>query len=243
MYYVIPDIHGQYTDLKRITDRIFKDKEPNDIVIFLGDYIDKGLESDEVINYLHSIKDRPDVILLLGNHDYYFYQSIKEVNNFDLFAMKYLAENSIETLESYGLDCEEIKYISEDTFLNLKTKLDFKRRFNTIFKEIYDFKYSDDFKKFEEVINACSLYEEDDRFVFSHSGGTSSKPTHKQSISDWISSRDFRDRVHSDKYFVVGHTPNGKKNTMVREGQIWFCDTGSVFDDNKTLPVFTLPSD
>ena len=67
----IGDIHGCYHTLMNILDRVKYDKN-KDTIIFLGDYIDRGKHSYEVVSYLISLqkevgKDR--CVCLLGNHE------------------------------------------------------------------------------------------------------------------------------------------------------------------------------
>ncbi|KAL7719011.1 Serine/threonine-protein phosphatase [Entamoeba marina] len=66
--YVIGDLHGQYTDLLRYFDEtdITKDK-----YLFLGDYVDRGPRSIEILTLIFSLKLRyPDRFFLLrGNHE------------------------------------------------------------------------------------------------------------------------------------------------------------------------------
>ncbi len=62
----IGDIHGCYTVLKEYLNDGFKDDE---LYIFCGDYIDRGIENVEVINFLYENMNRPNVILLEGNHE------------------------------------------------------------------------------------------------------------------------------------------------------------------------------
>ena len=64
----IGDIHGCYTALQKyLTDNNgIKDDE---YYIFTGDYIDRGLENADVVNFLISIKDKDNVLLLEGNHE------------------------------------------------------------------------------------------------------------------------------------------------------------------------------
>lgn len=62
----IGDIHGCYDTLMQY----FKNGLEDDVeYIFLGDYIDRGNQNAEVMNWLYSIKDRPNVCLLEGNHE------------------------------------------------------------------------------------------------------------------------------------------------------------------------------
>lgn len=64
----IGDIHGCYTALMKYFETAggFKDDE---FYIFCGDFIDRGLENAEVIQFLLSIYEKPNVCLLEGNHE------------------------------------------------------------------------------------------------------------------------------------------------------------------------------
>lgn len=64
----IGDIHGCNTALQKyLSDNGgIKDEE---FYIFTGDYIDRGIENAEVVNFLISIKDRKNVLMLEGNHE------------------------------------------------------------------------------------------------------------------------------------------------------------------------------
>lgn len=62
------DIHGAYTALQEYLNEIDGIKD-DEFFIFCGDYIDRGIENAEVIQFLLSIKDKPNVLLLEGNHE------------------------------------------------------------------------------------------------------------------------------------------------------------------------------
>ena len=64
--HVIGDIHGCNTALHTYLGEDIKDDE---FYIFLGDYIDRGLENAEVVQFLLSIYERKNVCLLEGNHE------------------------------------------------------------------------------------------------------------------------------------------------------------------------------
>ncbi len=64
----IGDIHGCYDTLMQYKD--FKEGLKEDTeYIFLGDYFDRGNQNYEVLKFLDSIKDSPNVCLLEGNHE------------------------------------------------------------------------------------------------------------------------------------------------------------------------------
>ena len=64
----IGDIHGCYTVLKEYLDTNGGIKD-DEFYIFTGDYIDRGIENADVVNFLISIYNRDNVLLLEGNHE------------------------------------------------------------------------------------------------------------------------------------------------------------------------------
>jgi serine/threonine protein phosphatase 1 len=65
----IGDIHGGYRGLKQLLERV--NPQPEDQLIFLGDYVDGWSESYEVIEHLLELKNNHTTapIFLRGNHD------------------------------------------------------------------------------------------------------------------------------------------------------------------------------
>lgn len=66
--HVFGDIHGCYTALKEYMDSNGNIKK-DEFYIFCGDYIDRGIENAETINYLCELSKLPNVIFLEGNHE------------------------------------------------------------------------------------------------------------------------------------------------------------------------------
>lgn len=66
--YVIGDIHGNYKGLVQAIERSPFNPELDNLII-LGDLVDGGPDSAEVIEYLSSL---PNYILIKGNHDDWF---------------------------------------------------------------------------------------------------------------------------------------------------------------------------
>lgn len=62
--FVIGDIHGCYDELIALFNKIHLNE--NDLVISLGDIVDRGNKSKEVYEYL---KARPNTVVLMGNHE------------------------------------------------------------------------------------------------------------------------------------------------------------------------------
>ena len=64
----IGDIHGCNTALQKYLSNNGGIKD-DEFYIFTGDYIDRGLENADVVNFLISIKDKKNVLMLEGNHE------------------------------------------------------------------------------------------------------------------------------------------------------------------------------
>ena len=66
------DLHGDYQSFRTILDIYEKNRKKNSILIFLGDYADRGSYGIEIITELNKLLDtREDIIALKGNHEMY----------------------------------------------------------------------------------------------------------------------------------------------------------------------------
>ena len=94
--YAIGDIHGCYDRLCRLLARI--DIRPSlDTLVFLGDYIDRGPQSYEVIDLLITLKKQhPGSIFLKGNHEAMFLDYISGNST-----IPFINNGGRVTLESY----------------------------------------------------------------------------------------------------------------------------------------------
>jgi len=68
---VIPDIHGCYNTLLKVFDSSGGIRD-DFFYVFLGDYFDRGPDSVDVFKKLNEIKDKPNVMLIEGNHEEWF---------------------------------------------------------------------------------------------------------------------------------------------------------------------------
>ena len=65
--YAIGDVHGCATSLERLLARL-RIREDT-LVIFLGDYVDRGKDSRRVIDVVLDLQRRCEVVTLMGNHE------------------------------------------------------------------------------------------------------------------------------------------------------------------------------
>jgi len=74
----IGDIHGCYHELKKMIEQELK-LTINDKLFLLGDYIDRGAQSKEVLDYIMQlIGNGFDIIPLMGNHEYLFLRALDD---------------------------------------------------------------------------------------------------------------------------------------------------------------------
>lgn len=66
----IGDIHGCASELESLIERLAPTR--NDLLVFLGDYIDRGPNSARVIDLILELKSRCEVVALMGNHERMF---------------------------------------------------------------------------------------------------------------------------------------------------------------------------
>ncbi|MBW8865334.1 MAG: serine/threonine protein phosphatase [Verrucomicrobia bacterium] len=94
----IGDIHGSNTALTALLQQV--QPGPADQIIFLGDYIDRGPASREVIDSLLELKKTCSTVFLRGNHEEMIFE--ERDNPFNSTGWKSCGGQ--ETLQSYGAD-------------------------------------------------------------------------------------------------------------------------------------------
>lgn len=103
--YVIGDIHGSIGMLERLMD-IIPWRMDRDLLIFLGDYIDRGEHGKEVVDYIIKLKSNSEYVrCLLGNHDAMFLDYLNG-KNID----RYISNGGDKTLMNYGITNQEDGY-------------------------------------------------------------------------------------------------------------------------------------
>lgn len=91
--FVIPNINGNYKQLIELlyAIEIIGPRASNDKVVFLGDYVDYGDNSREVIDFLIKFKEKgkDSVILLKGDRDYHFAKGMRRYFSKGFFKSTY----------------------------------------------------------------------------------------------------------------------------------------------------------
>jgi serine/threonine protein phosphatase 1 len=96
-FYIVGDIHGYLSKLKKIITSIKNEIKNNDSIIFLGDYIDRGPSSFEVIEYLIGLSTMYKTVFLMGNHEDMFITYFTTGENY----YNYMRNGGGNTIKSY----------------------------------------------------------------------------------------------------------------------------------------------
>ncbi|MBN2299370.1 MAG: serine/threonine protein phosphatase [Deltaproteobacteria bacterium] len=93
--YAIGDIHGCLDKLQDLLTRITPCKD--DLIIFLGDYIDRGPYPKKVVDFLIDLAAQIPCIFLRGNHEDMFLEFLEYGTNKNIF----FANGGLKTIDSY----------------------------------------------------------------------------------------------------------------------------------------------
>jgi serine/threonine protein phosphatase 1 len=105
----IGDIHGCLRSLIALLDAV--SPQPEDKIITLGDYVDRGPDSRGVLDHLIGLHDEGRLVALRGNHDLMMLEARHGRKR------NWLACGGRQALKSYGFTEEEIKILGGDPCL------------------------------------------------------------------------------------------------------------------------------
>jgi serine/threonine protein phosphatase 1 len=197
--FAVGDIHGQIYKLRGLIDKLYIDEEC--LLVFVGDYIDRGDYSFEVIEYLISLSKKYNCVFLKGNHEEMFMDFMSGINE-GLFVQN----GGYATILSYG-----------DNLYDIHQYTDYLERHLPV--EHVDF------------YQGLKNYYETEDYIFVHAGLLSKDiPLEQQPIDILLWERyDFINSDFDwGKKVIFGHTPN--KEVLVMHNKICI-DTGSYFED------------
>lgn len=121
MKYVIGDIHGEISKLKSLIS-IICNSDKNPTFIFLGDYVDKGENSFQTLEFLSTLKKQFTCHFLLGNHEYYWKNFSSNPEEFSTYLKKYGGESTTKdfSTNSFGETAKKMNDLFSDFFNDLK---------------------------------------------------------------------------------------------------------------------------
>ena len=112
--YVIGDIHGCAKALRTLIENI--DPKEEDEMVFLGDYVDRGPNSRDVVQQIIDLRDQCRVIPLRGNHEIMLLGVVLG----GLDDKLWLGNGGVSTVSSYGGSLRKIPIPHLDFFQSLE---------------------------------------------------------------------------------------------------------------------------
>ncbi len=187
-FYVIGDIHGRLDLFEAMIDAIEADDAEGvaakTTVVLLGDLVDRGPESAQVIARTKLWQQQREVRVLAGNHEEMFLQSFDSVD----VLRHFLKHGGHETILSYGLSSQQMKTLTVEAMFEL-------------LPDLVSQAERDYIAGFEDLIVAGD-------YLFVHAGIDPASPIDHQKRSDllWIRERFLKHEGPLEKVVVHGHT-------------------------------------
>ncbi|MEO5359948.1 MAG: metallophosphoesterase [Nitrospirota bacterium] len=122
----IGDIHGCYGLTVDLVENVIKFNPDQDQLIFIGDYIDRGTDSAQVVQYVDDLKNKynEQIVLLAGNHEYLAYNAFK-FRTAEMFQL-WIINGGVNTIDSYdGIENAQRYESSERHLVPFVERLEF----------------------------------------------------------------------------------------------------------------------
>jgi len=217
--YAIGDIHGRDDLLSDLLKAIVLDGKDGEVsqkvLIFLGDYVDRGLQSKEVIDRL--IAGPPDgfeAVYLKGNHEDALMHFLRD----PAFGKTWKYYGGLETLHSYGIT--ELTLSDDPQTFEIA-----RQRFEAALPTAH--------RAFLDGLQTSVSFGD---YFFVHAGIRPGIPLERQSAEDLLWIREdflYSDAIH-EKMVVHGHTPS--EQAVFRSNRIGI-DTGAYMTNRLTCLV------
>jgi predicted kinase len=101
----IGDIHGCYDALVKLIGEIKRDE----MYVFCGDYIDRGIQNAKTLNYLFELNQRKNVVFLEGNHE----KHLSDWLNNDHIVSEVFKTQTLTELENGGISLKKARKFRE----------------------------------------------------------------------------------------------------------------------------------
>ena len=167
-------------------------------IVFLGDYIDRGLQSRDVIELLLSDRlGKFETVFLMGNHE----EALLKFLDDESFGSQWVRYGGGETLYSYGFQPPNTR----GSLGSHEAMADARAAWSKLWAAFRE-RLPPDHLAFYQALKP---YHSAGDYFFVHAGLRPDKPMHEQSTRDmlWIRDEFLDDSRHFSHLIVHGHTP------------------------------------
>lgn len=188
--YAVGDVHGRLDLLNDVLHGIDRHRRahpvPRPVQVFVGDYIDRGPASAQVLDRLVEWSAANETVCLKGNHDTFIFEFLKHPDTL----RNWIALGGVETLRSYGLK----PTLNPDTALQKELALGLRTALP---------------KAHRTFLGSLQTSFSCGRYFFVHAGVRPGIPLRAQSEDDlmWIREDFLLHEQPFEKIIVHGHTP------------------------------------
>ena len=189
--YAIGDIHGRLDLLTTLLSRIRADRERHGArrhkIVFLGDYVDRGPESRQVIELLcGDAMPGSETVYLVGNHEDAMLRFLDDIE----VGRSWLQFGGVATLYSYGIAARPQEFDPE--------------RLQSMQLELRDALPEHHLS----FLRSLETFHVEGDYLFVHAGIRPGVPIERQERDDliWIRDEFLRSKVDHGKIVVHGHT-------------------------------------
>lgn len=215
--YAIGDIHGRHDLLMQLLPLIERDADAAGLtdarVVFLGDYVDRGEQSREVLEALTTMKDEvgDNIVFLKGNHESMMLEFLASPED---AAPIWLRNGGLQTLMSFGVGGVAPTTRGEEAIVA-------RDQLREALGDCLDF------------LETLRNWFRDGKVAFTHAGADPSLPLEMQRESNLLwGARDFQTTPRTDGLWIVhGHIVEDQP--YARDGRI-ATDTGGCFTGRLT---------
>lgn len=199
---VISDIHGHYNEFIELL-KLVEYTKGKDKLYLLGDYVDKGKQGKEVIQFVMELSKYEGVKVIGGNHDDMFLNWVK---NNDFLPSPYTNDmnSGTETILSFvpyfksGINDAAVRQIINESY----------------FKEI-------------KFLKNLPYFIEDDHHIYVHAGIDPTQKNWKNTTPKqfrWIREPFYTSKITNKKKIVFGHTVTALMREESNDFSIWFAN-------------------
>ncbi len=219
---VIGDIHGKWERFKSVYDKVGFNPD-NDLIVFLGDYLDRGDAPVPVMEWVLEHYGQKNMIFLRGNHEQMFYDA-------------FLEAQSSEGRNAFSMDSSLAMWLRNGGQITYEGIRKTGRKDELI----------SNWLSFISKLPLCTeIVVNEHTYWFMHANCNPDLPLSEQDDVDLLWRRTLAERPslhHGEQIIVLGHTPVQAlgfeaKPQWLQNGRLILMDTGSYLDSSRHLGI------